>query len=212
MATQYTVSYFDIRGLGELPRLVLVAAGQEFKDDRIPFVRKADGSFERGDWEERKKNTPFGQVPVLTLADGTQIAQSGAILRFLSRRHHLSGVSDVESALLDAVYDHLGDIRKSYYNAKSDAAKAAEFWAKTFPEGMIALAKNIKGNNHIGSSNTLSYVDITLYYMLWSLRTENKEAIDAALGAHAAVRGIFESVPKVPQIATYLAARKETPF
>jgi hypothetical protein len=53
-SSQYTLTYFDIRGLAELPRLVLAASGVEWKDDRIPFSRNADGSFDRGDWSDRQ--------------------------------------------------------------------------------------------------------------------------------------------------------------
>ena len=107
--------------------MVLAAGGAAFTDDRIPFSRNADGSFERGDWNERKKNTPYGQVPLLTV-DGVQIAQSGAIVRFLAKRLNLNGASDIEAALIDAGFEAVQDIRKAFFTSKNDAAKVAEFW------------------------------------------------------------------------------------
>jgi len=45
----------DIRGLAELPRLALAASGAEWTDDRLPFSRNADGSFNKGDVSAQHK-------------------------------------------------------------------------------------------------------------------------------------------------------------
>jgi len=211
-APAYTISYFDIRGLAEVPRLILAAGGQEFKDDRCAFSRNADGSYHRGDWEERKKSAPYGQMPLLTLADGTVIAQSSAIVRFLSKKFHLTGANEIEAALIDAQHEAVQDLRKTYYTAKSDPTKAAEFFAKTLPEGIAYIEKNIKGDTYTPHSNTLNYADITLYYALWSLHSENKEGVEKVLAANPKVAAIHKAVPEQDKVKQYLAARKETPF
>ncbi|VDI71626.1 Hypothetical predicted protein [Mytilus galloprovincialis] len=35
MPAKYKISYFDIRGKGELPRLIFAAAGKDFEDERL---------------------------------------------------------------------------------------------------------------------------------------------------------------------------------
>ncbi|GMS94966.1 hypothetical protein PENTCL1PPCAC_17141 [Pristionchus entomophagus] len=71
----YKLSYFDIRGLGEVARQLLHLSGNPFEDDRIQME----------DWERRKKDTPFGQLPVLEV-DGMPLATSLAINRFLAKK------------------------------------------------------------------------------------------------------------------------------
>ena len=68
----YKFNYFNLRGRGEIIRLIFVAAGQEFEDHRI----------EREDWPKFKPNAPFGQVPYLEVKDGANsfaLSQSVAI-------------------------------------------------------------------------------------------------------------------------------------
>jgi hypothetical protein len=69
------VSYFDAAAVpGEKLRLALsLAVGPNgFEDDRIKSA----------DWPERKKETRFGQVPMLTV-DGKKHFQSSALLRYI---------------------------------------------------------------------------------------------------------------------------------
>lgn len=50
---QYKLHYFNIRGRGEIIRLVFAAAGQEYEDHRFEFQ----------DWPKYKQTTPFGTCP-----------------------------------------------------------------------------------------------------------------------------------------------------
>ena len=91
---QYKLYYFEMRGLGELARLVFAAAGQTFEDVRIP----------RDKWPEWKDKSPFGQAPYLEVIDGSNtltLSQSKAIARYLSRKFGLAGKTEEESALID---------------------------------------------------------------------------------------------------------------
>lgn len=72
MAPQYKLVYFNIRGRGEVIRLVFAAAGQKFEDHRI----------EHEQWPEYKPKAPFGACPWLEIHDNghvTNLAQSIAI-------------------------------------------------------------------------------------------------------------------------------------
>jgi len=210
-AATYKLSYFDIRGLAELNRLVLTASGAKWEDDRIPFTKKEDGSFDRGDWESvRKAKTPYGSVPVLTF-NGVQIAQSAAIMRFIAKREGLAGGNEIESALIDGAFEHILDIRKGFFTNKADAAKLADFWNKGFGDQVASLNKNVTGNPWFAGSK-ISYADIAIYYTLYVLGTENKEAVEKALAANPKVAAISDAVQKDAKIAAYLAARKVTIF
>jgi len=209
-AASYKLTYFDIRGLAELNRLVLTASGVNWTDDRIPFTKKADGSFDRGNWEsELKAKTPYGSVPVLTY-NGVQIPQSAAIMRFVANKTGLAGSNEIETAQIDAAFEHILDIRKGFFSNKADAAKLADFWNKSFPEQVAALNKNVTGSPFFASK--MSYADIAIYYTLYVLGTENAEAVEKAVAANSKVASIRDAVAKDPKIAAYLAARKVTIF
>lgn len=54
----------------------------------------------------------MGQMPLLEV-DGNVVHQSGAILRYLSRRFGLSGSNDWEALLIESVADTITDFRIS---------------------------------------------------------------------------------------------------
>jgi glutathione S-transferase len=68
--------YFDLYGRAEVSRQALTICGVEFEDVRVT-----------GDsWKELKASDKceFGSVPVLELDDGTCLAQSISILRYIN--------------------------------------------------------------------------------------------------------------------------------
>ena len=76
MSLQFKLNYFNIRGRGEVIRLVFAAAGQKYEDNRIEFAN----------WPEYKPKTPFGALPVLEIHDGskvTNLAQSITIGNYI---------------------------------------------------------------------------------------------------------------------------------
>uniref|UniRef100_A0A7S1IXQ5 Glutathione transferase n=1 Tax=Eutreptiella gymnastica TaxID=73025 RepID=A0A7S1IXQ5_9EUGL len=74
MIPNIKLTYFDIEGAAEKVRLALVLSGTPFEDDRLSFQ----------DWGARKPETPYGQLPVMTV-DGEEMAQSPAMLRWVGR-------------------------------------------------------------------------------------------------------------------------------
>lgn len=160
-------------------------------------------------WALKKKEMPYGQVPVIEV-DGQQIAQSGAIIRFLSRRFNLAGCADVEAALIDAFYESSRDLVRSAQSSFSDKEKLALFWSTGLPDGLAQLEKNIAGALWVGASNTLSYADLALYCTLFIFDSQNREAVQKALDGSPKVKAIWEAVPKIERIAAYLEKRPVT--
>jgi len=202
--------YFDIRGLGELSRLCLAAGGLPFTDDRIEFTRKPDGTFHRPDWEVRKKDMPYGQVPVLEV-NGVKIAQSNAIVRYVARIGGLMGSNDLEAALIDAGYEAILDSRKQFFEARGNPEKTADFWKNKLPEAMLLLEKNAQSDKHF-VGDKISITDMSIYYTFFVLATENKEAIDSIMAKCTKLHGISENVKSNERVAKYLASRKVTPM
>ena len=67
------VHYFPIYGKGEAIKMALHYLGVEFES--VDHVGET--------WQPYKPNTPFGQMPVLDLDDGTSLAQSMAIINYI---------------------------------------------------------------------------------------------------------------------------------
>jgi glutathione S-transferase len=87
---------------------------------------------------------PYGQIPLLEV-DGQQLAQSGAILRFLAKRFNLDGKCDWEAAKAEEIWFFFYDnFREQHpYNAArlGHGAKGADLVCFTFvlPERCVRL-------------------------------------------------------------------------
>jgi prostaglandin-H2 D-isomerase / glutathione transferase len=94
------LSYFDFHGgRGEPARLALSMGDIPFEDDRIPFA----------DWEQRKKKTPFGALPVLEV-DGQTIAQANAINCYVGKLTNLYPSDPWQAALCQEAMGAVEDI------------------------------------------------------------------------------------------------------
>jgi hypothetical protein len=100
-----SLTYFDGRGLGEIPRLLLHEAGVKFEDRRLKDIAPLKGEL------------PFGQVPLYQEGD-FKLVQSQTIARYIARTHNLYGKDAKESAQIDLVVDGVGDLRTQDRNAK----------------------------------------------------------------------------------------------
>lgn len=69
-------SYFNVEGGGECIRLAFALGGVPYIDDRIDMATQ---------WRDLKPKAKFGQLPVITVDGGEQIAQSGAMLRYAGK-------------------------------------------------------------------------------------------------------------------------------
>ena len=110
----YRLHYFNMRGRGELARILFAIGGQEYEDVRI----------ERDQWPNLKASMPFGQIPVLEVKEGdksTFISQSFAIARFLARKFKLDGQSDLEKAQVDMVVEQLVDLQNAFIKVHFEA-------------------------------------------------------------------------------------------
>ena len=68
--------YFKMRALAEAPQMLMCSSGVEYK-----YLMSWDHFDDQ--WSNIKANVPFKQLPILELDNGTQIAQSIAILNYI---------------------------------------------------------------------------------------------------------------------------------
>jgi glutathione S-transferase len=95
----------NTKGRAEVARLLFTLAGAEFVDKRITFDewRGADGA-------ALKEKTPFGQLPVLQLDDGSYQAQSAAIDRYVAATTGQLPSDPLAAARADEIYFFSEDV------------------------------------------------------------------------------------------------------
>jgi len=172
----YKLHYFNIHGLGEIPRLLFAAAGVQFED-----VRYGNPTYNlQGphDYSTLKNSgiLPFGQIPLLEVTqDGktVRIAQSGSISRFLSRRFGLYGDPHcaISGALVDQVYEGVKDLNTAFSKIRQapeeDKEKAkAEFYGNALSKHLALFNNLIHDGNHWFVGERISLADIALFFVL----------------------------------------------
>ncbi|CAI5443309.1 unnamed protein product [Caenorhabditis angaria] len=203
----YKLSYFPIRGAGEIARQIFAVAGQEFEDERIP----------QDQWPARKSSTPFGQLPVLTV-DGKQLAQSHAIARFLSRQFGLNGKCAWEEAQVNAIADQFKDYQsevRPYFVvlmgfAQGDAAKLKE---ETF---LPAFNKHFQLFSNILKANASGYLvgdSLTFVDLYLAQHTSDLLAADSSLfDKFPEFKAHQQKVHSNANLKKWLETRPQTPF
>jgi len=171
------------------------------------WVKNTNGAY--------KEQFPYHQVPVLNV-DGTQIAQSSAIARYISRKYGFFGANELETAQIDAVWEQVVDIRKNWFVAREkDGGKPGEhqakFYGTSLPEQFALLDRNTKGDGHF-VGNKLSLADVGFYYLIWVFSTENKEAVEGALAKHPKLHKVYTATAGNANIAKWVAERPQTIF
>jgi glutathione S-transferase len=88
------LTYFDFEASRGLEcRLALHVAGVPFEDDRLP----------RDKWPELKPTTPYGTLPILTVAGKGVLGEVNAILGWVGRGHGLHPTDAWEAARHEAI-------------------------------------------------------------------------------------------------------------
>ncbi|XP_076084865.1 S-crystallin SL11-like [Mytilus galloprovincialis] len=203
MPAKFKISYFDIRGRGELPRLVFAAAGKEFEDERLGGDK----------WTAFKPKTPYGQMPVLTVDDKTMINQTGAIARYLAREFGLYGSNNMENTKCDIIIETTFDVFNAMIKLhfEKDEAKKEElgkkFSTEVLPQFFTYLCKLLKENGGkflVGSKLTVA--DMAAFDMLDKL-TCNPKMGEGVYKDFAEVKKFYESVKTNANVQKYLEKR-----
>uniref|UniRef100_A0A0K0FSK0 glutathione transferase n=1 Tax=Strongyloides venezuelensis TaxID=75913 RepID=A0A0K0FSK0_STRVS len=199
----YKLSYFcGIRGLGEPARLMFKHAGVDFEDILI----------DKKDWPSLKSTTPFGQVPVLEV-DGTQIAQSFAIYKFLAKRFNLCPGNDVDQALADSIAEYVREFDSKTHGyigivlGYREGDKDAEWKNGVVPavEQYFPVITNwLKnaGNGYLTKAG-LSWIDFYAAERLGNVVNKCKEIAEK----YPEIKSYVDGVYSLPSVKDYIASR-----
>jgi len=191
--SDYKLSYFAGRGRAEVPRYLFAIAGVPYEDHRIAHTAPPDG-----DWAKLKPKTPYGGLPVLRV-DGTDIAQTATIIRFLGNRFDLLGSNEIERAKIDALTEHLRDIHTARWEAllTKDEKKNDDFYNNKLPVFVAALEKNFEGSTYL-VGNKLSVADVAT----WDIFSEKSQGFP--LDKQPELQKALKGAPKVTALVKLL--------
>lgn len=201
----YKLTYFNARGRGEIMRLLFAEAKEAYDDCRI----------EKDQWPALKASTPFGQLPMLEV-DGVKLCQSTACARYLARKFHLAGKSELEQAQTDMVVDCIEDSAKpmiSFFFEK-DEAKKTELKKKYNEEQLpafLTLLENLLKQNNGGDDffvgKGVTWADL---YLLGFIGWTNMAGNEDPLGKHPKLKALKAKVENLPNIKAWIAKRPKT--
>jgi len=214
------LTYFNLRGLAEVSRYMLHMGGATYEDFRLPIDV---ATFAKPEFDANKAagqyDANMGRIPILEV-DGQAIAQSKPIERFVAAKYGFMGDSPVEAAQIDAVCEHVRDIKDAYQKVRgiTDEAQKAEGMTKWFasdlPEWLGKLEKALASTSKstacsVGSK--MSLADIVIYYFLVFF-FDNVEGAKAAYSNCPTISAVVSAVGANDKVKEWEAKRPDTKF
>ena len=202
--TDLTFVYFKMRALGEAPRMMLHHRNRPYRD-------MMGWEYFGKPWPDAKRGAAFRQLPMLVTEDGTQITQTGAIMRYLAGRLDLMPLDPLAAAQADEVFEgahelfrplnppvnfHTGD-----HFAASREACLPGLHAR-FADFELLLARH-GGPFFLGSDPC--YCDSGAFHHIDLAHFMN----EAILEDYPGLRDFMAAMHGLPSLATYLAKRPE---
>ena len=192
------LTYFDIPGLAQAVRNTFEFGGIKYEDERL--TKEAFG--------ERKANLPYGQLPILTVDNETQLAQSKAILRYASRLAKTYPRDPLNAAIIDQWTElhsefmallgiHMYPERHGLLEAGYDKTKHRAFLLETHIPKYLKLLEAELGpeaeEDWLGGFDSITMADLAWHATLKWLQSGVFDGFDA------------ESLSAYPSVVKYLA-------
>lgn len=174
------LTYFDADGLAQASRNTLAYGDLDFEDVRVS----------NEEFDVLETSLPYGQLPVLTVDERTTIAESNAILRYVSKLSRTYPKNPLDAALIDQWTELHSDFRSlldiNMYPAKYgfgagcyDAHKHRQYLLQThIPKYLQILEDNLSNTREeeetwLGGMNAISMADMAWYSTLEWMQQEN---------------------------------------
>ncbi|KAI8911892.1 glutathione S-transferase [Gorgonomyces haynaldii] len=196
------LTYFNIKARAEPIRLALTIGGVPFEDERLV-----------GDqWPVLKQSgvSPFRQLPILTLDDGTVLGQSTAILRYAGSigTPRLYPADPKKAAAVDAIISQVQDFESAMKpsGAEQDAEKKLQMRAQlaneVFPPMLKDLDNFIKKHfQGYATGSEITVADLFLYQMNTSYSSGAYDGIPATvLQGYEYIQKVVQAVKSHPKV------------
>ena len=184
--TPTTLTYWNGRGKAESIRLLLAICGEDYTE-QVPLFDDTTHitTAEHVQTLRKEGYLLMNQLPLLCI-DGMRLVQSGAITRYLAKKHQLCGDGTVEQDVLcDMLNDSITDWRTmgygpfefelSYEPTPEQRTKLVHANAKYLPLFERQLQKNNSKNYLVGTQYT--YPDFRLWELLVEVVPHLEDAV-----------------------------------
>uniref|UniRef100_UPI00358E25C0 glutathione S-transferase Mu 4-like isoform X2 n=1 Tax=Myxine glutinosa TaxID=7769 RepID=UPI00358E25C0 len=158
--------YWDVRGLGQPIRLLLEHVSEKYEDKL--YVCGDGPDYDRSCWLDEKFNLGLDFPNLPYIIDGSvKIVQSGAIMRYLGRKHDLCPDDEIGWQRVDQLEDHAYDLRIKFARTcySPDFEKTHQAYTDALPGEMKQLSAFL-GNRKWFVGDKLTFVDFIMYEYL----------------------------------------------
>jgi len=199
-----TLTYFNLVARGEVSRLILEVAGVDYEYDTVTGK----------DWQAKKAELGdallFRQVPLYREPSGLSLVQSGAIERYLSKKHGFAGSDDQQIAEIDAIAEGVTDFDNKIREAirfpteSERPAKIQKLVAEDVPKWLSYFSNILaKGKKIYFGGEKATYADFRLFLSLDKIA--GLEGGKDALEKFPDLVAFKERVANRPRIKSYYA-------
>lgn len=194
--------YFNGKGRAEAIRILLHAAGVEFKDTRLGFP----------DFQALKPTTPLGSLPILKINDQSHV-QSTALGRYAAK---LAGLYPTDDPLAALVVDEACEtcnelVAKLPFGASPNLeAKRKEFQATVMPVYAAFLESLIQqnGGTYV-KGQTMTLADVMIYVTVAGMESGNFDFLDAQFfKAYPGITATAQAVAANDKVKAYYASKE----
>lgn len=201
-----TLVYWDICGLAAPIRLALATAGVDFVDVRVDCGPLGDAY--KSMWFGFKPNLElvlgFPNLPYLLDGD-VALSQSNAILRYIGRKHGLTGES-ASLHIVDMVLDQMSDFDHEITGrCYGDFPALRPFCAEELP-AMLSQWARLLGSKSFLTGDELTVADLKLYETLRKLIIIEAEIGTATLHSFPSLLAFVQRVEATPALKEYMAS------
>jgi len=220
----HKLTYFNIAGAAEKVRLAFHLNGIAFEDERINFEQ----------WKDIKPTTKFGQVPMLVLPDGMEMAQSLAMMMYVARLNPSSGsypadpvaamrvdemiglAQDFDKSVLPSLYLNMmpamfgfpADWPKTPEGQAQVKAVREDFVANKLPERVAHYVRALETTGSFLCGDTPTIADCYVFAQLKSITKGVMDHIPTTcLDEYPAIQAWMARFAAIPAIESYLAPK-----
>jgi glutathione S-transferase len=193
--------YFNILAYAEPIKMLLMHGG-------IPFKFWMPWDYFGKDWNEAKREVPFGRLPVLIINEEHVLWESGSIMRFLAKHTNTLPKGDLLQAKAHAIFDSTKELvmpidatinvrsGKRFIEEKASLLNALDELLEPFEQ---TLSEN--GPFLLGTK--VAYCDFPLYHHLSILSLLTVEFLER----YPLLKNFMQNFEKIRAVETYLNTR-----